>query len=312
MNLKKLVAALCAVIILLVVSGCNSTLDLSLNVAKGDKYNTHTLCNQDMIFSVNNKTSKVHQIVDMNLSMDVKDVDKDKNVTIDYKYDSIKISTECAGQRMEYDSKQNNERNPLSQIYGGIIGKSFTVKLDKKGQVLELIGIDDIINSMIDNIKGSEEQKKAFKNSLNQSFGDNAIKSMIKQMTSYYPDKEIKVGDIWDNKYDIKTFFPISVNNKLQLVGVKDGLLNVDVQSTIATDTKNNTIDFMGVKGNVNLNGDSKGNINITKSNGLVQNGTFTQNISGEIELLANQSIPENINMPITMTSTITYETTKQ
>ncbi|MCY6960290.1 DUF6263 family protein [Clostridium brassicae] len=312
MKLKKLVAASCIATMVFALSGCNKALDLSLNLKKGDKYNIHVVNDQKTSVTAENQEIKSSQVMDMNFSIDVKDVDKDKNTTVDYKYDSIKMSAESNGQKMEYDSKKNDSNNPLGAIYGGIIGKGFTVKLDKKGQVLDIKGMNELLDSLVEKIPASDQEKKAVKDALKENFGDEAIKSMVKQTMNYYPQKSIKTGDTWENKYDIKAIFPMSVSNKWKLIGEKDGALNVEVQSTIAADTKNKPIDFMGLKANMKLDGDCKGTIDISKDNGLIQKGSMTQNMNGNMEILASNVTPKNVKMPMKITSKITYETTKK
>lgn len=312
MKFRKIISALSIMAIVFVFAGCSSAINLSLNVKKGDKYNVHEVANQQMTMTINNQATNTNQVMDMNLAMDVQDVDKDKNVTIAYKYDSIKISTESAGQKIEYDSKKPDTTSPLNSIYGAIVGKGFTVKVSNKGQVLEVKGVDDLLNSIVSKLPANDEQKKAFKSTLAQSFGDDAIKSMINQSMNYYPQNSVKTNDTWENKYSIKAMFPMEVSNKLKLLGEKDGLLNVDVQSTINADTKDKPADFMGFQTNVKLKGDCKGTVNINKETGLMEKGNLTETMTGEMELLANKTIPQNIKMPMKMTAKITYETTKK
>lgn len=312
MKFKKIVAALSVMAMLFTLAGCKNATNLSLNVKKGDKYNIHEVVDQQATMTINNQDTKTNQVMDMNFAMDVQDVDKDKNVTMNYKYDSIKVSTESVGGKIEYDSKKPDSKSPLGSIYGAIIGKSFTVKLSNKGQVLEVKGVDELLNSVVDKFPGNAEQKKTLKATLADSFGDEAIKSMISQTMDYYPQNEIKTNDTWESKYNVKVMFPMTVNNKLKLLGEKDGLLNVDVQSTVAADTKDKPADFMGFKANVKLNGDCKGTVDINKETGIMTKGNLTQTMSGDIELLANKTIPQNIKMPMKMTAKITYETTKK
>lgn len=312
MKFKKMMSALSIMAILFVFAGCSSAINLGLNVKKGDKYNVHEVVDQKMTMTANSQEVNTNQVMDMNFAMDVQDVDKDKNVTIAYKYDSIKISTESAGQKMEYDSKKQDSTNPLSSIYGAIVGKGFTVKVSNKGQVLEVKGVDELLNSIVSKIPGNDEQKKTFKSTLAQSFGDDAVKSMINQSMNYYPQNAVKNNDTWESKYSIKAIFPMEINNKLKLLGEKDGLLNVDVQSTINSDTKDKPADFMGFQANMKLKGDSKGTVNINKETGLMEKGNLTETMTGEMELLANKTIPQNIKVPMKMEAKITYETTKK
>lgn len=312
MKLKKVIASFSIMAILFAFIGCSNAVDLSINLKKGDKYNLHELIEQKGNINVQGQNIDLNQVMDMNFAMEVKDVDKDKNVTMDYKYDSIKVSAESNGSKNEYDSKKPDSANPMSALYGSVIGKGFTVKLSNKGQVLEVKGTNELLNSIVDKISASAEEKNQIKNSLAQSFGDEAIKSMINQSMNYYPKNQVKNNDTWESKYDIKTIMPMSISNKLKLLGEKDGLLNVDVQSTVDVDTKNKPIDFMSIKTNMKLNGDCKGTVNINKETGLVAKANLTENMNGTMEMLSTNASVQNMKMPMKMTAKITYETTKK
>ncbi|WPC44157.1 DUF6263 family protein [Clostridium sp. JS66] len=312
MKLKKIIASLSIMTMLFAFVGCSNAMDLSINLKKGDKYNLHELIEQKGNINVQGQNIDLNQVMDMNFAMEVKDVDKDKNVTMDYKYDSIKVSAESDGAKNEYDSKKPDSANPMSALYGSVIGKGFTVKISNKGQVLEVKGTDELLNSIVDKISASAEEKNQIKNSLAQSFGDEAIKSMINQSMNYYPKNQVKNNDTWESKYDIKTMMPMSISNKLKFLGEKDGLLNVDVQSTVDVDTKNKPINFMSIKTNMKLNGNCKGTVNINKETGLVAKADLTENMNGTMEMLSTNASAQNMKMPMKMTAKIIYETTKK
>lgn len=311
MNLKKFVITVCAVIMLFPLIGCNKAFAVSLTVEKGEKYNTHMSNDQETVVIVNNQEMKTTQKMDMDCSINILDVDKDKNVTISYTYDSMKIFVDTAGKQITYDSKHVDNNNPLSSMYSGILGKQFTVKLDKEAKILEVKGLEDIITSTIDNIPGTEQQKQGLKKALTESFNDEAIKSMVQQNMNNYPPENIKVGGSWENRNEIKVLFPMIITNKCTLLNEQDGFLHIDVQSTINANTQNNPVDIMGVKANVVLNGEMNGNINLNKKNTLLQYGTITQNIHGEMEFETSKEMPQAMKLPIRINSTITCETTK-
>lgn len=312
MNLKKFLITICATMMLFALIGCDKVFAVSLTVEKGEKYNTHMSNEQETVITFNNQEMITKQKIEMDCSINILDVDKDKKVTISYTYDAMKIAVDTAGKKITYDSKQNDKNNPLHAIYSGVLGKCFTVQLDHKGKVLEVKGLDDIITSTIDNTPGTQEQKQALRNSLKQSFSDEGLKSMFQQNINNYPPENIKVGDIWENKNELIVIFPMVITNKCKLLSEKDGFLQIDMQSTISADTQNNAVDIMGVKSNVVLNGEMNGNITINKKNPLLQNGTITQNISGEMEFATGKETPQIIKLPMKITSTIICETTKK
>lgn len=311
MNLKRLVITLYAAIMLFAVIGCDKVFAADLNVEKGEKYNTHMLNDQETVVIFNNQEIIQKQEMDMNCSINILDVDKNKNVTISYGYNSMKITVDTAGKKITYDSKQDDNNNPLSAIYSGILGKSVTIKLDNEGKLLEVKGLDDIIASTINNTPGSEQQKQALKNLLKQSFSDEGIKSMFQQAMKNYPPVNIKVGDVWERKSELAVIFPMIITSKYKLLSEKDGLLNIDIQSIFNADTQNNAVDIMGVKANIALNGEMNGNITVNKKNPFLQNMTIIQNISGEMEFETGKETPQTIKFPLRITSKIICETTK-
>lgn len=312
MKLKKIISALSITTLMIALSGCSKPLDLSLNVKSGDKYVITEFTNQDIVLTANNQEMKTNQNIEMSLGMNIKDVDKDKNITIDYQYDSMKMSSESNGEKIEYDSTKPDTSNPLNSTYQTIIGKSFTVKINNKGELLEVTGVSELINSMVAKASGTAAEKQALKDTLSESFGDEAVKSMMKQSMNFYPQNVVKKGDTWEKKYDIKTLFPISVDNKLTLTEYKDSVISLDEKSTMTADTKNKPIDLMGVKANIKLTGDVNGTIKINKDNGLLHSGEMTQTMNGEMEMLASKTIPQNVKIPMKITSRITYSTIKK
>lgn len=312
LKFKKVISTLSIATMLLAFSGCTKDLDLSINIKTGDKYVIHEVTNQDMTMTLGTQQMATNQTVDMNLLMDVKDVDKDKNVTIEYKYDSMKMSASSNGQTMTYDSTKADDSNPLNEVYKGIIGKSFTVKMSNKGKLLEIKGVTDLINSMLDKVNVPDAQKETLKSSLTRSFGDDAIKSMVQQSMDIYPDKAVKKNDTWNKKYDIKTVFPITVDNTFKLLSNDSSEVSLNQQSNITADTKGTPIDIMGVKSNINLTGTATGTVKINKSNGLLQSGEVTENMNGEMQMLKSSLIPQDIKVPMKMTAKITYDIKKK
>lgn len=312
MKFKKLIATLYVGIMMFSVSGFDNAVDLRINVKKGDKYNVHIVQEQESLITVNNQENKTNDVAEMNFTMDVKEDDNDKNSTIEYKYDSIQISREAYGNKIEYNSKNKTENNFLNSMYEGFIGKGFTVKLDSRGQVLDIKGIDELLTSVADNSANGDEQRKFIKEDLKKMFGEESIKSMIKKSTSYYPDKNIQNGDKWKNKYNIKTTFPIDVENTFKLLGEEDGVLMVGVESSLVSDTQNNPIDIMGVKTNISLNGNGKGSIEIDKASGIPKKATIKQIIEGYVESISNESTGEKIKIPMKISEKLTYEVIKK
>ncbi|NMM64239.1 hypothetical protein HBE96_16560 [Clostridium sp. P21] len=308
MKAKKIMAVLSVTTALLFLTGCNIMNSWRLNVEKGDKYNFHEVVDQDAALIIDELEDHAITVKDMNLTMEIQDVDKDKNVTIAYKYDSIKVSTGNSEKMREYDSKKPDPSDSLADIYGGVVGKGFTVKVSNKGQVLEIKGANELVSSLIGKVPPAN-QTNPLKGAIKQSFGEDAVKSMVNQSMNYNPSNKVKTNDTWESKYSIAALCPMESNNKFKFLGEKDGLLNVDVQSTVAADTKGKQVQFMEFKSDVKLKGNGKGTININKKTGLIEKGDFKENMSGDMEFTLGS---KSKRWPVEISQKITYETTKK
>lgn len=306
-NMAVILVLLCAVF---AAGGYPKAFAFSLDAAQGDQYVVHMVDNQETVVTLKNRETQVKETTDMLLSMHVSAVSQD-SVTIQYRYDALKVNIQTEGRQTSYDSKASSPNGPLSNLYGRIIGKGFTVVLDKQGKILSVSGIDELLQEMTDDIPGTEAQKQAFKKMMQQSFGDEAMKSLLEQSMRNYP-AEVKTGDSWEEQYTTKVFFPLTVHDRWEAVGDRNGALELKVVSSIETDDTNNTADFMGLEARLNLKGESQGSIYIDKQNGLLQGGTYTQSITGTVLLLSGKTMPEDFEVPITINSQMTYTITKQ
>ncbi|CUH97661.1 hypothetical protein P22_3796 [Propionispora sp. 2/2-37] len=310
MKLRNMAAIWIFLCILLTAGGYQRAFAFNLDVAQGDQYLVHMVNNQETAVTLKGKETRVKETMDMQLSMNITAVNEEK-VTIQYRYDALKVNTQTDGRQTTYDSRISSPNDLLSGLYGGLIGKGFTVVMDKQGKILSVSGIDKLLQEMTDDIPGTEAQKQAFKNMLKQSFSDEAMKSMLEQAMRNYP-AEIKEGDRWEEQYNVKVIFPLTVHDRWEVVSDRNGALDLAVVSNIGTDSANNAADFMGVETRLNLKGESQGIIHADKQNGFLQNGAYTQSIKGTILLPSGKATSEGLEIPITINSQMTYTITKQ
>ncbi|MDP4087818.1 MAG: DUF6263 family protein [Bacillota bacterium] len=312
MKLMRLAASLCIGAMIIMLFGCNNDINLDLNIKNGDKYLFRAMIERNIILDIENREIQTREKSDTTFNLKVLNVDKDKSSTIEYEYNSIHIAIESGEKIIEYDTKNSDKSSPLLVLYKSIVGKGFTVKLDNKGQVIEIKGVDDMLNSVLEKFPGTEEEKKSVMKSLSENFGEEAVKSMIIQSLGYFPQKEIKNNVNWETKYDMKMALPTTVINKLTLIDSDNKGLKVDNAGTVNIDTKETPIDFMGVKANLNLTGEIKGTLSIDKLSGLLKDENVTQNLQGSIEVIAGGSITQSIKAPVKIEANSSYTMMKR
>ncbi|PJI09025.1 MULTISPECIES: DUF6263 family protein [Clostridium] len=312
-KVKKLIAVACVAATILTISGCDNTKDISMNVKKGDKYVSSLTENESTSMSVNGENVNTKQKLDTSYDVKVTDVDKNNNVTMEYKYADIKIEQESNGQTVSYDTKKlNASSGGEAQIYKDLIGKSFSVKFTNKGKVLSIKGIGEILDSIADKAVTDDSQKQKVKDILSKNFGDDTIKSSLQQSMGFYPKDKINVGDTWENKFKYNIILPVSVSSKYKLSSVQNNQYVIDVNSKLATDSGSKDGEIDGIKAKVKLNGNINGNININKDDCILGDGKLTETLKGTIYVPASDNVPTDLKFPVTMKININYKTIKK
>ena len=119
-------------------------------------------------------------------------------------------------------------------------------------------------------------------------------------MFSMYPDKPVRVGETWTAKTKVNVAnIDMKVNIKYTLVGVKNGMADIDVDGII--DGKGQ----MAQAGNaidIAMSGNQKGMITIKMDDGYLQNGSYKMNIKADMEMMG-QKIPMTMKADYTLSN---------
>lgn len=325
MKIKKLLGILILVAIFMVsLVGCGKSEMLSLKVNKNEKYKITTTVNQLMMISFADKNNASKIIIpdvqieeDMTTAYicDIADVDKEGTVTIKVKYDFISTNVTSAGKTVATDTRDENWKNTAEgKAYSEILKDGFTVKVNKDGKVLSVDGVNEMLDKAINSMEATSAEKDSLAALMKQNFGEEAIKDSFNRMTDIYPNEEIKPGLVWKTEQKDNRGMAMAISTNWKIKEVKDGFVTAETDSVITGDTKDNPLDVMGIKMNINIKGNEKGNVKISTNNGLMLNGEFKQKASGTMDMtLQNLGIMPNQNMsvPVTIDSTIKYQTEK-
>lgn len=316
MNFKKQAASLLlATTMFFSLSACNNNVEICINVKNNDVYKYHTSTSVTSSSEISGTNVGQKQDTTTDFKVTVKGKDSKGNFIMDYMYDTIKFKSETDAQTESYDSS-TSDSNDSSNIYNNIIGKSFTAKMTKYGEITEISDNDDILDIFFESYTAGmtdEESIESMKNSIESSYGDNALKSLIQQSTEFFPKKDIKEGDSWNIESTINSIVEIKTNTTYTLDKIEDQTAHISLQSEFSTDGLE-THDYSGMDMTADLSGNMTGTIKFDTTNGFLSEGEFTQNISGEMSVVVPStegSEQETVAVPIDLTAKTTYSTTK-
>jgi Family of unknown function (DUF6263) len=280
-----LTAAIAMTIAMPVIQSCkssksSSTKLLKFNLQKGNGYDYEMVW--DMNTKVMGQESKIS--IDGLYSMNIIDDDGHvKSVATIYK--NIKMNMQIMGKTIDMDSNNkptqdtagnDNEKNPINmmnKVISGITGKSFIVKVDEEGKVLEVTGFDKIVSDMIDSIGGDKDTKTRVMASMKDQFNNQTIKDQFAQIFTIFPNKEIKVGDSWEKSFTTGGKMPAKYTTNYTVKEIEGDHVSMTTNTTIGSDS-----------GDLEMKGNQTGNIVVDSKTGLMINAEFNQDIEAKMQ----------------------------
>lgn len=280
-------------------------IELKLNLDKGDKYSLVMSIKQNIEQTMGATTNTTIQNIGTGYSMEAI-ANEDGIISLKNTYDWNLYEMTMMGNTISYDSRKENEVNPLSEVMDAITGKSFIMKCTEEGEVKSIEGSNAIIDAIVDKMSSSDEQQKAtMRQQMEQQFGEEAMVKNMGQMFLQYPKKALKIGDSWEQKVDIVSTFPMHAETVYTLKNIDkaNNLATLQVEGTIRS-KEGAQITNSGMTMDVAFSGTQKGETTINTKNGMAKLATITQDIKGSLSLMGQE-------VPMTIVSEIILEEVK-
>jgi Family of unknown function (DUF6263) len=247
---------------------------LKFNLEKGKGYNYEIVW--DMATKAMGNETKISLLG--NYSMQVTEDDGHvKSMT--GTYESFKMNIKMGEMVIDVDTdkpspvltEEELKTNPLGMIgrmFAGIKGKSFTMKVDEEGKVLEVNGFEKIVTGMIDSIGAPEEARAQIQASLKDQFNDDMIKDQFAQAFTIFPNKEVKVGDTWQKTVSVRGKTPSNFITDYTVKAIDGDHVTLDSKTKITSGS-----------GEMDLSGNQTGTLLVDSKSGLVIDASFNQDI---------------------------------
>lgn len=127
----------------------------------------------------------------------------DGSTVMEYRYDRIRTETTVGDQVMTMDTEDpsEGELDPFSSI----VGLSITARFTNRGEVVEVSGFDEMMEAVSADMSGPEAAQ--MRELMRSSFGNEAMTSMLQQVTPILPEEAVGVGDSWQSETSLQ--FPM-------------------------------------------------------------------------------------------------------
>ncbi|MEZ4802479.1 MAG: DUF6263 family protein [Gelidibacter sp.] len=267
---------------------------LQYNLNVGDKFTVEQEAKQHITQDLNG----VEQIIENHLisvmHFEIVEATKD-NYTLSMSFKRLKMlmSSPTLGELSNSDTESADSSDVTNMLFKGLLNVPVTIVMEKNGKIKSVSGGDKLINAMFESAGMDQpEVIAASKGQMEKQFGSDALSNSFEQMTHFYPTATVTVGDEWTNSYSGN----MSAKNKWKLESVSDDTINISGTATTTMSTIDENI-------MMTLTGTQTTTVVANQKNGLFSKVIVTGENSGDTLFQA-----QNMTIPTTITSTITYK----
>ncbi|MEM6698899.1 MAG: DUF6263 family protein [Bacteroidota bacterium] len=271
-------------IVALLWSACSpKPLALKMTAEPSNKYVYRSSNMTETNISVMGMDQKVMMDQTMEQEYDIQKTNEDGSMDIKLTTLSMQMEQTNPMMSMTFDSKNPDKNEPADMVEGlkALVGKEYVLKMSPQGKVIELETEGGAFSGAFDNIPNGaamEEQMEA-------QFGTSAIKQSMSQMTGFFPDEPVKVGDTWTKNNKIEAGMAMMVETTYTLKERKNGIAYIDFTAKVTSDPDSKGIEMMGMQMKYDLAGTQSGTIQVDEKTGWTKETKGKQDMKGKMQM---------------------------
>lgn len=208
---------------------------------KGDKfvYRLTTISDNSQTISIDTTiSSRVNQKVVYILDFNVKEVDDEGVAEVEMKINSLKLDASANGQVFSFEAGKDNDTAKTKQFaeFYALYNNPFSVRFNKKGEVLEVYKTDKIANKFLEMRGALDTISTEDKNLVKQDLVNGVLNPLVTQIIRKVPEKEVYKDSTWQiqQKPISLMIYQINYVNLYKLESVE--LLNNDRLAVVDAD----------------------------------------------------------------------------
>lgn len=205
----------------------------------------------------------------------------------------FRIESSIQGELLNIRARELDESDLQSRVFNSILDVPIRMVLNRNGDILQVTGGDSLVNRMIAST-GLEEgfTKSLMQKTLQQQYGSEALAASFEQMTFFYPQRQVAVGQQWTNRYEgkleaVNTWTLDSLNTDRASISGEAGILMAEQNA--------------GMK--MNLKGTQQTQIRAERKSGFIREMT----VDSEAEGVSVMSHTGDLEIPTHIRTHLTY-----
>ncbi|MBW7997360.1 MAG: hypothetical protein FVQ81_12470 [Candidatus Glassbacteria bacterium] len=309
--MKTLIGFLTAILLAICLSpaGSGAAVELKLNLRPGASYRVRSESFNRMVQSMAGIEIEMSQRIVIYYTFTVLRATREGEFTLAVRHEAVSVELESIRGDVRWDSNTGGEpEHPLAKGLARLVGESYTLRLDSRGKVLDLLGLDRITEKMASGVELPDgDSREMVVDGLREMAGEQAQKEMLGQLFGVYPPRPVDPGESW-RVNDTGNALPIQRRGELTLREVAGGEAVVGMDAVLSTGGESLRRKLGPLEVEMELEGVQTGTFRIDLDSGWITHRELKIVINGSYSLVDGPKLFAGRKMPVTMESTISWE----
>lgn len=291
------------------VAAAQEKIELGMNLTPGESATIELLIEQDIQQQVMAQDISMDQIIGMTMRYDVLAPPAGAvGDWVEVTYTRMRFKQNGPMGQIDYDSDAPPAHIPMAaRGFSGLVGQSFSMEFSAKGEVINIVGIDDMTARVIDSMDLPEgPAKQAAQDMVKLQVNEESLKQMMSMSSAMFPPGPVAIGDTWDDTQSISGMLPMTVASRFTLVDWDDETATLDTVGTIGPNPDAQPFDLNDVQIDGEMTGTQSGQVVLDRRTGLTRSSTIKQDMEGGMTMLMGNGGAVEIDMAIKGTVTMT------
>lgn len=285
-------------------------IELRLNLDKGDEFTVTTSTAQVITQQVMGTEQVIRQ--DMSFEVDYSCVEASvSSCEMIMVFDRIQTFSSSLGQEERYDSN-NPSAEPTGNalIYSGLVGTELTADYNNLGEVTKMSGMDVMVDNIVEAVSSKlEMDSETLKSQIEKTMTDESFTKNFTAAVMKFPIEKVGVGDSWTQNSTLNSGMEIAMETRYTINSITSDEVVIDVFSTLKTQSSDEPTMIQGMEVQYNMSGTQTGVIHIDRETGWTMSSSIKQEVSGEMEFLPSEQMPQGMSFPMDMSTVVTVVT---
>lgn len=283
----------------------SSQAQLRYKLKVGEKYGLKQNSTQDIVQNIQGMSQTIKNTIGGDIGITI--TSKDAGVySSDIVFESLLFKMESTMFSMSYDSSdENQEENMISKAFDAVVGYSFKMKFDQRGNILEVTGFDDLAKVIAEKYGTDSQSLNMAQESVKGQFSNESMKQNLRSMLIVYPEEKLSSGSSWSNTIKMNGAMPMNSEFNYQVKSINSSVVEISANGNMATE-EGFAKEQNGMTQHFNLSGEVALNASIDANTGWPQKMTQNQNLDGVVAIESAQ-LPAPMEIPMTIESVSTF-----